>query len=115
MPLPDPIAAAQALSWGVGLAAAVAAYPTWYGSARLSDAASRRWGDGVRIAVAAFALSTFGFMPIGVVMMSVIGLGADAASALRPAPRCVIERFKPDGTSAGVMFLDGSCPPSARP
>lgn len=115
MPLPDPTAAAQALSWGVGLAAAVAAYPVWRGSARLIEAGFRRWGDTPRIAVVAFALSTLGFMPIGMAMMFVIGLGADAVSALRPPSRCVIERFKPDGKSAGVMFLDGLCPASAHP
>lgn len=95
-PFPDPIALAQSVPWGIGLSAALAAYPAWRGTVRLIEAAEQRWGDGARTGLAALALSTFGGLPAAAAMLFVIGIGADAVAHIT-RPRCIVERFMPDG------------------
>ena len=109
-PFPDPISAAQTIPFAAGIAAALAAWPVWRGTTRAIDAIARRWRDHPVTAASAFFLTTFGGLPAGIAAMFVLGQAAGFVSAHIERPRCTIERFKPDGTTAGVMHLDGPCP-----
>lgn len=113
-PFPDPIAAAQAIPSVVAFGAAVVAWPMWRAAVRFVDAVWRRWGDHPLTALAGFVASIVGGAPACVLVLFVFGLGADAVAYL-DRPRCTIERFKPDGTSAGVLLLDGPCPTERGP
>lgn len=108
--MPDPFAAAQAIPFAAGIAAALAAWPVWWGTTRAIDAIARRWGDHPITAASAFFLTTFGGLPVGIAAIFVLGQAAGFVSGRFDRPGCTIERFKPDGTSAGVMHLDGPCP-----
>ena len=113
-PVPDLIAAAQAIPPAVALGAAAIAWPAWRAAVRFVDAVWRRWGDHPLTALAGFVAPVVGGAPACVLVVFAFGLGADAVAHL-DRPRCVIERFKPDGTSAGVLFLDGPCPTDGGP
>lgn len=114
-PFPDPVAMAQAIPPALAFGAALAAWPAWRAAVRLVDAAWRRWGDRPLTDLVALVLPIVGGAPAGVLCLFLLGHGIGAVSAHLAQPHCIIERFKPDGTSAGVMFLDGPCPTDGGP
>lgn len=109
VPFPDPIAAAQAVPPIVALGAALVAWPVWHMATRLADAAADRCRNPAAAFAGMMALVTAGFAPVGVLVTFGIGRVAEAVAHL-DRPRCTIERFMPNGESAGVLFLDGPCP-----
>lgn len=97
----------------VPLVAAATAWPAWQILAvRLVPAIMGRWENPGTYALA-FVLGTVAFAPAGVLALTAFGVAADCVSAALAGPRgCRIERFLPDGRSAGVMFL---CPGVSQP
>ena len=114
-PFSDLFTIAQAAPWYVVLGFAVGAFPVWRCVEHLVATVMRRHGERPVSLVAAFALITLGGAPACLAVLGVLGHGAGAISAHFDRPQCTIERFLPDGTSAGVLRLDGPCPASARP